>query len=40
MKINQWMNASAFPYGKKFETEQVPYHDFSIAFYEKLKNDF
>lgn len=34
-EIKTWMNEKAFPYGKKFKTEQFAFCDLSSAFYQQ-----
>jgi hypothetical protein len=33
-EIEAWMKEKAFPYGKKFKTEQFAFCDLSTAFYK------
>lgn len=39
-QIEAWMNEKAFPYGKKFKTEQFAFCELSIAFYKHHYSQF
>lgn len=39
-EIEAWMNEKAFPYGKKFQTEQFAFCELSAAFYKELHIHF
>jgi hypothetical protein len=39
-EIEAWMNEKAFPYGKKFKTEQFAFCELSVAFYEHHYSQF